>query len=190
MHRHTRFPMVIASGLCAIGLAAAYPAAAQGSLSELQQTLCTALPPAAVATASDRECAAVYDAARREADAYDRTAQAAVGRRDGRDAAIEEAQRRRQFSEVERTRHEADRNRLAAIDASAFSEAQKTELRNQRVPVGATAEMARLAWGEPQRVFEIPAVTGNRARWSYQGSRYLYFENGVVTTILPRSGRR
>ena len=39
------------------------------------------------------------------------------------------------------------------------------------------------SWGKPQRVNRTISVRGEREQWVYDGGNYLYFENGVLTSI-------
>jgi hypothetical protein len=50
------------------------------------------------------------------------------------------------------------------------------------VNVGMTSEMCRWSWGEPSKINRTTTARGNNEQWVYSNN-YLYFENGVLTTI-------
>ena len=54
---------------------------------------------------------------------------------------------------------------------------------NGRVRVGMTQEMCRAAWGEPTSVNRTTTGRSTTEQWVYDYGNYLYFENGVLTTI-------
>jgi hypothetical protein len=178
----------LAIGLSALGVAATpLSSRAQSRLTDLEQVLCSALGPEKVVTSYDRQCAAVRAAQQKAEDTHDAAERQAAQQRAAGETAHREAEQRRRATTVEDARTAADEERLRAINASAFSEAQKAALRARRLATGATPEMARLAWGEPRRIIPIPSVAGNRVRWAYQSGGYLYFENGALTAIVtPR----
>ena len=60
---------------------------------------------------------------------------------------------------------------------------EKKEARKKGVNVGMTREQVKASsWGKPQSVNTTTSAYGNREQWVY-GRSYLYFENGVLTTI-------
>jgi len=44
-------------------------------------------------------------------------------------------------------------------------------------------EALESSWGKPKKVNKTTNVYGVREQWVYEGYRYLYFENGYLTTI-------
>lgn len=70
-----------------------------------------------------------------------------------------------------------------AIDAST----RKRELaqwRKEGVSIGMTAERVRLSmWGKPQRINTTTNAYGVREQWVYGGGNYLYFQDGILTSI-------
>lgn len=54
---------------------------------------------------------------------------------------------------------------------------------DQRVMAGMTPDMVRASWGPPQRINRTAATYGTREQWVYGMGEYVYFEDGVVTTI-------
>jgi hypothetical protein len=52
------------------------------------------------------------------------------------------------------------------------------------VRIGMTREQAIASnWGKPSRINKTTSANGTREQWIYGGRNYLYFENGVLTTI-------
>jgi hypothetical protein len=52
-----------------------------------------------------------------------------------------------------------------------------------KVEVGFTKEMCKEAWGNPKSKNTTENRSGIHEQWVYGGGRYLYFDNGVLTTI-------
>ncbi|MDR0658815.1 MAG: hypothetical protein LBG18_07795 [Mediterranea sp.] len=52
-----------------------------------------------------------------------------------------------------------------------------------KVRIGFTAEMCRYSWGEPRGINRTTGSYGVHEQWVYGSSSYLYFENGILTTI-------
>jgi hypothetical protein len=60
----------------------------------------------------------------------------------------------------------------------------KAEARKKGVAIGMTREQVIGSnWGRPQSVNTTTSAYGKREQWVYGGRNYLYFENGVLTTI-------
>lgn len=59
-------------------------------------------------------------------------------------------------------------------------------IRNKNVVIGMTAEQVRLSIGKPTTVNRTVTAAGVREQWVYRSSlyntRYIYLENGVVTS--------
>lgn len=51
-----------------------------------------------------------------------------------------------------------------------------------KVRIGFTAEMCRYSWGNPIEINKTTGSYGVHEQWVFDGS-YLYFENGILTTI-------
>jgi hypothetical protein len=43
--------------------------------------------------------------------------------------------------------------------------------------------LSNTSWGQPNGVHRTTTQSGVHEQWVYYGSRYLYFENGILTTI-------
>ena len=60
----------------------------------------------------------------------------------------------------------------------------KAEARKKGVKVGMNREQVLASmWGKPQRVNTTTSAYGEREQWVYGLNAYLYFENGILTTI-------
>ena len=51
------------------------------------------------------------------------------------------------------------------------------------VVIGFTKAMCKEAWGSPSSVNTTENKYGIHEQWVYGGGRYLYFDNGILTTI-------
>lgn len=61
---------------------------------------------------------------------------------------------------------------------------ERKRKRSQGVVIGMTRDdVLASSWGKPQRVNTTINARGTREQWVYGGRNYLYFENGVLTTI-------
>lgn len=75
----------------------------------------------------------------------------------------------------------ADKEKLKA---DAEKRKQLAEWKKQGVTIGMTAERVRLSsWGRPQSINRTTYASGEREQWVYGGHNYLYFVNGILTTI-------
>lgn len=52
-----------------------------------------------------------------------------------------------------------------------------------KVTVGMDEEQAKAAWGTPDDINRTTTAAGTREQWVYGYSSYLYFDNGVLTSI-------
>ena len=70
-----------------------------------------------------------------------------------------------------------------AVASKLDAEANKAA-KQKGVRVGMTREQVMAsAWGKPQQINTTTASYGTHEQWVYPGQNYLYFENGVLTTI-------
>ncbi len=77
-----------------------------------------------------------------------------------------------------------EQERSRRINALPISESRKETLRAGRIWIGATEGQACLAWGKPSGVNRTTTQTKVYEQWVYgSGRSYLYFENGILTTI-------
>lgn len=62
--------------------------------------------------------------------------------------------------------------------------AEQQESKHSGVYIGmSTIEVLASKWGKPQSVNRTTSSSGTREQWVYGGKNYLYFENGMLTTI-------
>ena len=74
-------------------------------------------------------------------------------------------------------------DRLAQIKAKKWPPEIEQAVINRSVLRGMTAEQATLAWGKPQQVNKTVGSWGVHEQWVYHSGGYLYFENGVLTSL-------
>jgi predicted nuclease with TOPRIM domain len=55
----------------------------------------------------------------------------------------------------------------------------------EKVYAGMTKEMVFDSWGKPDEVDSSIGTVGRHEVWVYGGTQFLYFEDGVLTTIKP-----
>jgi hypothetical protein len=79
--------------------------------------------------------------------------------------------------------HRAADARLEAISSLNVDDVQKQELTGGMVRIGASPEMARLAWGDPKKVNRTITPGRISEQWVYGLSSYLYFDDGKLTSI-------
>ncbi len=58
-----------------------------------------------------------------------------------------------------------------------------TLILEEKVRVGMTAEMCEESWGKPMNINRSTGRWGDHEQWVYYGSNYLYFENGILSSI-------
>lgn len=92
-------------------------------------------------------------------------------------AAVKKEQEQR-----DRERKEAAEKRRSTIIGK-YGETIGNYILSGKVVVGMTREQCRESWGSPNRVNKTTTAYTLREQWVYSSSRYLYFENGVLTTI-------
>lgn len=78
----------------------------------------------------------------------------------------------------------------AAVDIErqkARKEAARADLqrrKRQGVTIGMTEDdVLKSAWGRPQKINATQYATGTREQWVYGNGNYLYFRDGVLTSI-------
>ena len=55
--------------------------------------------------------------------------------------------------------------------------------RQGKVKIGWNKELCKEAWGEPRSINKTTTAYGVHEQWVYYGNRYLYFDDGVLTSI-------
>lgn len=63
-----------------------------------------------------------------------------------------------------------------------FGEDKWSKILNGNVSIGMTKEMCELSWGKPQKINETVTAGRTLEQWVYK-SNYLYFDNGILTTM-------
>ena len=63
------------------------------------------------------------------------------------------------------------------------SEEVAFDIENHRVSIGMTKNQCIGAWGRPNDINRTEGVYGVHEQWCYDNFKYLYFENGILTTI-------
>ena len=64
-----------------------------------------------------------------------------------------------------------------------WSEKVWNAIEEEKVFVGMTSEQAKLSWGNPKSINRTHTGTSIHEQWVYGSGNYLYFEDGVLTTI-------
>jgi len=61
---------------------------------------------------------------------------------------------------------------------------QNKDRKSQGVSIGMTKENVLLSsWGKPKKINKTTTSSGIIEQWIYENGRYLYFEDGILTTI-------
>jgi hypothetical protein len=100
-------------------------------------------------------------------------------------AKVEQEQRAQEERDADARRREADARKRAAATAyrkRGWSEETVAAVLAGRVRIGMTKAMARAAWGEPSDINRTITASVVHEQWVY-GDSYLYFDNGILTTI-------
>lgn len=88
------------------------------------------------------------------------------------EAAKREAERRAKMSKIERI-----------MEKYGCSEDIATLISRGQVMIGMTAEQCRASWGRPRDINRSTGTWGVHEQWCYGGRNYLYFEDGILTSI-------
>ena len=64
-----------------------------------------------------------------------------------------------------------------------FLRMKRNDILNGIVKLGWSKDMCREAWGNPKDINKTIGSYGVHEQWVYGGDNYLYFENGILTTI-------
>lgn len=74
-------------------------------------------------------------------------------------------------------------NEMISIDRKDEEESEKKKLINSgRIKLGMTKEEVKQAWGEPRKINRNVGSYGVHEQWVYSSGKYLYFENGILTS--------
>lgn len=75
-------------------------------------------------------------------------------------------------------------NALVKVEEQKRLQAIAKKKKSEGVRLGMTpADVVASSWGKPQRINTTTNKWGERQQWVYKSGSYLYFENGVLTTI-------
>ncbi len=79
----------------------------------------------------------------------------------------------------------AEIDRAMTAQATKIAKSIKDKKRREGVNIGMSQQdVLDSSWGRPERVNKTTTAAGTREQWVYRGYHsYLYFENGVLTTI-------
>lgn len=88
---------------------------------------------------------------------------------------------------AQRAQLDRDAEKIRNASARAAEKAQtadRAERRKRGVRIGMTAdEVLMSSWGRPEHVNRTIRARGSSEQWVYGSGNYLYFENGILTTI-------
>lgn len=56
-------------------------------------------------------------------------------------------------------------------------------VKNEKLKIGMTDEQVKFSWGKPDDINTTISVYGTSEQWVYNDQSYLYFEDGILTTI-------
>lgn len=96
------------------------------------------------------------------------------------------------YAELERKRQQEEAEKLAKEEARKEREERIRKrygvttarlILEGRVRIGMTAQMCRDAWGEPSEINRSSGSWGVHEQWVYGVGSYLYFEDGILTSI-------
>lgn len=66
----------------------------------------------------------------------------------------------------------------------ALEKAERARRKREGVKIGMTTEQVLMSnWGKPERVNVTVSARGSSEQWVYSGQQYLYFDNGILTSI-------
>lgn len=88
----------------------------------------------------------------------------------------------KRMEELKKQQVESAKQQYANIK-SKYGEDIAKLVQNGKVKIGMNKDLCRIAWGVPKKVNTTTNSSGNREQWVYSTSRYLYFLNGILTTI-------
>lgn len=74
--------------------------------------------------------------------------------------------------------------KVVDAEKAAFTKAEKARKKKDGVRIGMSEqEVLDSSWGRPERVSRTTNARGTRGQWVYGGGNYLYFQDGVLTSI-------
>lgn len=100
-----------------------------------------------------------------------------AGKEKNREIALEQEAKRKKAAEI------VAMNKRKANLIDKYGESIANLIIQHKVKIGMTKEMARESWGIPEDINKTTNQYGTFEQWVYGGGNYLYFDNGVLTTI-------
>ena len=91
-----------------------------------------------------------------------------------------EAERQR---EEARIRQEKEQQERKAMLYRKYGKRDAELILGRQVRLGMTREMCREAWGSPEDINRSSGSWGVHEQWVYGLGSYLYFENGILSSI-------
>jgi hypothetical protein len=90
--------------------------------------------------------------------------------------------------ELVQAQREANAQRQRQVqEAKAIERRMLAERRREGVSIGMTQErVLQSSWGRPEHINRSDYSFGTKEQWVYGNGHYLYFENGVLTSIQTR----
>lgn len=79
-------------------------------------------------------------------------------------------------------RREKEQQRIQVL-VDKYGESNVNLARQGKVKIGWNKELCKEAWGEPRSVNKTTTAYGVHEQWVYSTSRYLYFDDGILTAI-------
>lgn len=70
-----------------------------------------------------------------------------------------------------------------------WSDSVWAAIEDEKVFIGMTSEQAQLSWDKPYKINTTTTVYGNQEQWVYGSNCYLYFDNGVLSSIQNSTTR-
>lgn len=92
-------------------------------------------------------------------------------------------ERKRQQEEAEKLAKEEARKEREERIRKRYGVTTARLILEGRVRIGMTAQMCRDAWGEPSEINRSSGSWGVHEQWVYGVGSYLYFEDGILTSI-------
>jgi hypothetical protein len=104
-------------------------------------------------------------------------------------AALQQPRKQQQEAEagqkeaIVRDQKEAGQKQAIVRDQNERAAKVEAAIANGEIFIGMTGEECVRAWGRPEKVNATETARGHHSQWAYPGGRYVYFENGIITTI-------
>jgi len=80
------------------------------------------------------------------------------------------------------TTYDPVRMRIATIKSKGWPEHIQEAVLQRKIILGMTKQQVELSWGKPERINRSVGTWGVNEQWVYEGQRYIYFQNGKLTS--------